>query len=154
VKIEILTVGKPKASYVKDGLSEYLKRLKVHLPLSMKHVPDRSKRKNAEKVLEEEGKEILSTVGDEDFLVLLDVDGRLVDSVSFAAWVQKKLNETPKKLIFCVGGAYGVSEDVKRRANFLLSLSPMTFPHEMSLLILVEQLYRAVMINKGSAYHH
>jgi len=153
-KLEILTVGKPKISYVKSGLLEYSKRLNVHVPLEMRHLPDCSKRKHIERILEEEGKGILGSVGDRDFLVLLDIEGRLMDSISFSKWIQKNLGETYRKLIFCIGGAYGVSEQVKKRANFLLSLSPMTFTHEMSLLILVEQLYRAVMINKGSAYHH
>jgi len=154
VKIEILTVGKPRTSYIKEGVSDYLKRLRSYVSLSVRHVPDYSRRKRPEKVLEEEGKEILGAMGRLDFLVLLDVQGRLMDSLSFAKWMQKSLCETQKKLIFCIGGAYGVSSDVKNRANLLLSLSPMTFPHEMTLLILAEQLYRAVMINNGSAYHH
>ncbi len=102
----------------------------------------------------EEGKIILKALSDRDYVVLLDERGKELDSIQFAEFIERKLQESMKSIVFVIGGAYGFSPDVYKRGNMQLSLSRMTFSHQMIPLFFTEQLYRAFTIIRGAPYHH
>lgn len=152
----LLVVGKTDASYVQTGINEYVARLKHYIPFDIKVIPDV---KNVKNLTEEqqktaEGKLILSNVETSDLLILLDEGGKMFTSREFASYYMKTTCTGVKRAIFVIGGPYGFSPEVYVRANAKVSLSPMTFSHQMVRLIFVEQLYRAQTIIKGEPYHH
>ncbi len=152
MKILVITVDRPREKWVLMGVEYYLTRVKKALSCEWETV--RKSGKKPPEGLGEEGERILRQVGQRDMLVLLDEKGRSMNSVSFSRWLGGAAGETSGKMIFCVGGSYGVSDAVRVRADASISMSPMTFTHEMCLLFLFEQLYRAESIRRGSAYHH
>jgi 23S rRNA (pseudouridine1915-N3)-methyltransferase len=155
MKIRIRAVGTPKAAYFREGVEDYLCRLQKHLPVSMEYIQAKSgRRKDRAKAVAEETSKLIDGVLERDHVVLLDEGGRMMGSRDFSKWLYKTLGTTQGSLVFCEGGAYGVSEELHKRADSTISLSEMTFPHELCLLVLVEQLYRAAMIRAGSSYHH
>ena len=123
---------------------------------NMRFLPDLKKTKNlsSAEIKKHEGKKLLKGIAPGDELVLLDEKGKQFNSVEFASFLQKKFNAGLKKMIFCIGGAYGFSEEVYMRSNSKISLSEMTFSHQMVRLIFLEQLYRAFTIIKGEPYHN
>ena len=154
--IKLLTIGKTDDSSLQTLIDTYVKRLGHYNRFELEIIPDLKKTKNLnteqQKVME--GKLILDKVNTSDFLVLLDENGKQFSSEGFSQYIQKRLNSGMKQLIFVVGGPFGFSEEVYQRANGKLSLSKMTFSHQMVRLFFTEQLYRAFTILKNEPYHH
>lgn len=156
MKITLLTVGKTDKDWVKQGMDIYVSRLKHYIPFSITEIPELKNVSalSKEQIKAKEGELILKNVKPADNLVLLDERGKEYSSVEFAKVLQDKINYEGKDIVFVIGGAYGFSEDVYRRANSKMSLSRMTFSHQMVRAIFAEQLYRAFTIIKGEPYHH
>ncbi len=156
MQIELLVIGKTNADYLQTGISDYLARLKHYVPFLLTVIPDikNAKSLSQDQLKVKEGELLLKTVDKSDWLVLMDENGRVFSSVEFSDYLQNQMLTGRKKLIFLIGGAYGFSQDVYQRANAKVSLSKMTFSHQMVRLIFVEQLYRAMTILKGEPYHH
>ena len=156
MKIKLIVVGKTNATYLIEGEKEYEKRLKHYCKLEEILIPDVKKggRLSEMDLKKREGDLILSKLDNSDYLILLDDKGKGFSSTEFAALIQQKMISSVKTLVFVVGGAFGFSDEVYQRANAKLSLSKMTFSHQMVRLIFKEQLYRAFSIIKGEKYHH
>lgn len=156
MKIKLLTVGATPKNYLLEGEMLYDKRINNYIAFEKIEIPDlkNAKSLSKEQIKEEEGKLILQRIQSSDIVVLLDERGKEMRSVDFSAWLQQIMNQGPKQLIFVVGGPYGFSEEVYSRANRKLSLSQMTFSHQMIRLFFMEQLYRAFSILKNEPYHH
>lgn len=156
MKVEFWVVGKTNESYLKQGIDIYTKRLSHYLPFQMHIIPDvkTSKGKGPSQLKEKEGEAILQKLKPEDLLILLDEKGKSFDSVAFAQYVDRLLMRPGRRLIFLVGGAFGFSESIYQRAQGKLSLSDMTFSHQMIRLFFVEQLYRAMTILRNEPYHN
>lgn len=154
--IELLTVGKTGIKFVGEGLEEYTKRLKRYIPYQIVSLPDVKKASSMteQKQKEAEGEMILSRLQTSDYVVLLDEHGREYSSMEFSSFLQKQMLAGRKKLVFVVGGPYGFSQEVYDRSDSKLSLSRMTFNHEMVRLFFTEQVYRAMTILRGEPYHH
>ena len=155
MKITLLTVGKTDVRWVREGLELYASRLSHYVKFSIREIPE-LKNVSAftrEQIKEKEGDLILAALAADDFVILLDERGRKYRSVEFAEFVRDRLNRGAD-MVFVVGGAYGFSQRVYSRAGSMMSLSDMTFSHQMVRLIFVEQLYRACTIIKGEPYHH
>ena len=152
----LLTVGKTDIASIATEISNYSKRIAHYLPFSMEIIPDIKNKKNLSESQQKlkEGELILARVNNTDHVVLLDEGGLIFDSNEFAQYLEKKKNTIAKKIVFVVGGPYGFSEEVKARANEKISLSKMTFTHQMVRLIFVEQFYRAMTILNNEPYHH
>ena len=155
MKLTLLTVGKTDVRWVRDGLDLYVSRLKHYVPFSLVEIPEL---KNAsalsqDQIKEREGELILAALKPSDEVVLLDEHGKQFRSVEFAQYLQERINRG-RDLVFVVGGAYGFSQKVYDRAPGRLSLSPMTFSHQMVRTVFAEQLYRAFTILRGEPYHH
>lgn len=152
----LLVIGKTSNSHISACVDDYCCRLRRYLPFSIKTLPDV---RNARKLTEAQQKEveadlILQQITSADCVVLLDEHGREFSSMEFATYMQKKMGSGLKRLIFVVGGPYGFSPRVYDRANEKISLSRMTFNHEMIRLFFTEQVYRAMTILRGEPYHH
>ena len=156
MKISLLVIGKTDEAYLQKGLEIFLKRIPHYILFEMKVIPDikNSKNLSEEQQKEREGELILQQILSSDELFLLDEQGIEASSVDFARFLEKKMLSGIKRLVFVIGGPYGFSGNVYSRANGKISLSKMTFPHQMVRLILAEQLYRAFTILKGEPYHH
>lgn len=154
--IELITVGKTTIDFVQKGIAEYAGRLRHYVPFRIVELPDARKGKgiSAEKQKELEGEIILSRLQPSDYVVLLDERGREYSSIEFSAFVEKQMIAGRKRLVFIVGGPYGFSEAVYSRGDSKLSLSRMTFNHEMVRMFFTEQIYRAMTILRGEPYHH
>ncbi len=154
--IDLITVGKTDSAEVASLISLYQKRINRYIKFSIISLPDIRNAKNMpkESLKREEGTMILKNVSDGDLLVLLDDKGYEYTSAGFAAWLQKRMNSGTRRLVFVIGGAYGFSPAVKERANDALSLSRMTFSHQIVRAIFSEQLYRAFTILNNEPYHH
>ena len=156
MKITLLIVGKTEDAYLKEGIDKYLKRLKHYTKIEIAEIaelkntkalsPDQQKSKEADLIL----KKLSPT----DYIILLDENGQQLSSPQFANYIDKKAIGSVSNLVFVVGGPYGFDETIYQRANDKLSLSRMTFSHQMVRLFFVEQLYRAFTIIKGEPYHH
>jgi 23S rRNA (pseudouridine1915-N3)-methyltransferase len=156
MKVELWMIGKTAFSYLEDGMAIYEKRLKHYLPLSLEVVPDIKNAKNLspQELKEKEGAIILKKLKNDDLLIILDEKGKEYSSISFSTFIEKQLSAPKKRLIFLIGGAYGFSSEIYQRANMKISLSKMTFSHQMIRLFFLEQLYRAMTILKGEPYHN
>ncbi|MCC8088553.1 MAG: 23S rRNA (pseudouridine(1915)-N(3))-methyltransferase RlmH [Rikenellaceae bacterium] len=156
MNITLLTVGKTDLSYIAEGIDIFFKRINRYTRFNIATIADvKTSKKLPEDVQKiKEGEVILSHISDSDWLILLDEDGTQMSSVEFAVWVQKKMNAGIKRLVFVIGGPYGFSADLYKRADEKISLSKMTFSHQMVRLIFTEQLYRAFTIINGEPYHH
>lgn len=156
MKIKLIAIGKTDEAYLEEGIDKYLKRLKHYLPVEVIIIPNikQGGKFTADNLKEAEGKLILQKVQDGDHLVLLDEKGKTFTSTEYANFLQKKLNSVSSNLIFVIGGAFGFSPAVYQRANEQISLSKMTFSHQMIRLFFVEQLYRGFTILRGEKYHH
>ncbi len=146
MKITLITIGKLKEKFLQAGVAEYLKRLKPFVKFEVREIPE-------QKSVVEEGKKILSALPKESFIFVLDVAGNFLTSEKFAQKFSDLTLHGVSEITFVIGGAFGLSDEVKKIANFRLSFSPMTFTHQMARLILVEQIYRAFKINRGEPYH-
>lgn len=156
MKITLLTVGKTTNANLVTLQDEYQNRLKFYIPFEMVVIPELKNTKNLS-IAEQQEKEadlILKQLETTDEVVLLDDKGKQFTSMGFSEYISKKMLASHKRMVFVVGGPYGFSERVYNRANGKVSLSAMTFSHQMIRLIFVEQLYRAMTILKGEPYHH
>lgn len=156
MKVEFWVIGKTSFAYLKEGMQLYEKRLTRYLPFSSVVIPDVKNAKNLsqEELKKKEGQLILNKLEKNDLLILLDENGKTFTSIKFSKWLEQQLQHSARKMIFIVGGAYGFSEEVYARANGKISLSNMTFSHQMIRLFFLEQLYRALTIMKNEPYHH
>ena len=155
VKIVILAIGKKHDQKLKDAIEEYTNRLKHYAPTSWELVEAKtSSSMSPHEIKETESRLLLSKLNSEDKVILLDETGTELNSIEHADALHKHLNKATKQLVFVIGGAYGVSNELKKRADFVWSLSPLVFPHQLVRLMLVEQLYRGFTILAGEKYHH
>ena len=156
MKIILLAIGKTNAKYLQEGIEQYIKRLSHYIPFEFKILPDvkTTKGLTQEKQKEMEGQMFLNCIQSGDVVVLLDEKGKEMTSREFSVYLDKKMVTVAKNLIFVIGGPYGFSQEMYNRANEKLSLSKMTFSHEMIRLFFIEQIYRAMTILKGEPYHH
>lgn len=150
MSIKILAVGKKHEKWVSAGIDRYEERLRKPWDLNWQLLPHSSLVENQAR--DEESKRILAKISGDDFLVLLDERGKNLGSPELSAQLASKLGF--KQVVFVIGGAYGVNDEVRRRANMVWSLSKLVFPHQLVRLILTEQIYRSAQIAAGSSYHH
>ena len=156
MKIELAVIGKTSIGYLKQGIDEYIKRLKHYVPFEIKYIDDIKNTKNISEDQQKrtEGAKILSLLDKSDFVVLLDEHGKEYTSIQYSNYIQKRMLSGAKKVVFVIGGPFGFSQEVYDRANDKISFSKMTFNHEMIRLIFTEQLYRAYTIINHEPYHH
>jgi 23S rRNA (pseudouridine1915-N3)-methyltransferase len=156
MKIALVVIGKTDAQYFAQAIAEYTSRLTHYIPYEMVVIPDIKNVKNLSQAQqkEKEGELILKATNPGDYLVLLDERGKDFSSMQFASYIEKKMHTVSKRLIFVVGGPYGFSDSVYKAASEKISLSKMTFSHQMIRLIFVEQIYRAMTILNNEPYHH
>ena len=156
MQIKLIAIGKTDSSELEQLISVYQNRLAHYVRFSFDIIPDLKNTKNLSEKLqkEEEGKLILSKIMPTDRLILLDENGKEMNSVGFSNFIQKQMNSGLKQLVFVIGGPYGFSEAVYKKAVGTLSLSKMTFSHQMVRLFVIEQLYRGFTILKNEPYHH
>ncbi|HWW40583.1 23S rRNA (pseudouridine(1915)-N(3))-methyltransferase RlmH [Pedobacter sp.] len=156
MKITLLVVGKTEDKYLIEGIDKYLNRLKHYIGFNLTVIPDIKNTKNLTEAQQKskEAELILKQIANSDLVVLLDEKGKKHSSVSFANYLNKQMIGSVQHLIFVIGGPYGFDESIYKRAASSISLSDMTFSHQMVRLFFVEQLYRAFSILKGEPYHH
>lgn len=155
MKVEAWAIGKTAEPYLETGVGIFEKRLKNYLPFTWTELPGvKIKTTDGAILKQEEGKMILSKITPDDFLVLLDENGKHFSSVELAQWLEQRLAASNRRLIFLIGGAFGFSTDVYARANMQISLSRLTFSHQMARVFLLEQLYRAMTILRNEPYHN
>ncbi|MFD1316481.1 23S rRNA (pseudouridine(1915)-N(3))-methyltransferase RlmH [Namhaeicola litoreus] len=156
MKIKLLVIGKTDSKEMQSLIEIYQDRLKHYAKFELQVIPDLKKAKNLSEIQqkEKEGELILKEIQSTDELVLLDENGKTFHSVGFSEFLQKKMNSGIKQLVFVVGGPYGFSETVYQKAKGKISLSKMTFSHQMIRLFVVEQIYRAFTILNNEPYHH
>lgn len=156
MKITLLAIGKTDNKQLQSLMDDYIKRLGFYIPFELEVIPDIKNAKNLSEALQKqaEGDEILKRTNTADILILLDEKGKTYTSDGFSQFLQKKMNSGLKNLIFVIGGPYGFSEEVYKRANGKVSLSSMTFSHQMVRLFFIEQLYRGFTILRNEPYHH
>jgi len=146
MRINLIVIGKLKEKFLVDGVAEYIRRLKKFTTIEIREIAEC-------RTVEEEGQKILSLVPKDSWLCVLDVSGAALSSEEFAKKIATLNLSGVNNLTFAIGGAFGLSEELRRAASFRLSLSEMTFTHQMARLILVEQIYRAFKINRHEPYH-
>ncbi|MEX1001457.1 MAG: 23S rRNA (pseudouridine(1915)-N(3))-methyltransferase RlmH [Crocinitomicaceae bacterium] len=156
MKIKIIAIGKTQKAFLEAGEKEYLKRLKRYIQVETTVIPDikNTKNKSTEQLKQEEGRLILDQIESGGLVILLDEKGKQYPSKEFANWLQNRMNRGLKQLTFVIGGPYGFSEEVYTAANEKLSLSKMTFSHQMVRMLFLEQLYRGFTILRNEPYHH
>ena len=150
--ITLICTGKTSEKYVAEGMKLYQERLKHYCKFNL--IDIEAGKGEEIQIRKKESESILKRAGEKDFLILLDEKGKEMNSVGFADLIHHHRNISTKNLFFVIGGAYGFSEEVYRRANLKIALSKMTFPHQLVRVIFLEQLYRAMTILKGEKYHH
>lgn len=150
--IKILCVGKIKEKFFTDGIKEYEKRISAYSKFEIVEVKEVNT-PDVEKNINQEGKYLLEKIQSDDFVVTLEILGKNVDSLELAKFIQEKLTYGNSKIAFVIGGSNGLSNEVKKRSNYALSFSKMTFPHQLMRLILIEQIYRAFTIINNKEYH-
>lgn len=158
MNISIVTVGKLKEKYLRQGIDEYLKRLSSYAKVGIIEVadekaPEELSSLEMEQVKQKEGERILAKISRDTYIIALAINGEIKSSEELADTLDKLATYGKSKIAFIIGGSLGLSDDVLKRANEKLSFSKMTFPHQLMRLILVEQVYRAFRINRGEPYH-
>ena len=158
MKIKLVTVGKLKEKYLKDGIAEYAKRLgrfcKLEIvELADEKTPDKASELENQQILEKEGNRILAKISEREFVVALAIEGKQFASEEFSSILSDITVRGFSDITFVIGGSLGLSPTVKKRANLLMSFGKFTLPHQLMRLVLVEQIYRAFMIQQGSPYH-
>lgn len=156
MKILAYSVGKSDEKLVKEGVNLYSNRINHYFPFSWELIPPprQAGKMSAEELKQEEGRLVLARLQSSDHLILLDERGKQLSSPGLAQLINQKANQSVSRLVFLIGGAYGVSEEIQSKANFTWSLSQLVFPHMLVRLILAEQLYRACTILRNEKYHH
>ncbi|KEF38048.1 rRNA large subunit m3Psi methyltransferase RlmH [Schinkia azotoformans MEV2011] len=158
MNISIFSVGKLKEKYLKQGIDEYLKRLGPYAKVEVIEVPDEKAPENLsetemEQVKDKEGERILAKISDDTYVIILAIQGKMLSSEELAREIDQLATYGKSKIAFVIGGSLGLSKAVEKRADYALSFSKMTFPHQLMRLVLVEQIYRAFRINRGEPYH-
>lgn len=158
MKIKMITVGKLKEKYLKDGVAEYQKRLGRFCKLEMIELPDEKtpdKASEAENqvIMDKEASRILGKIAEREFVIALAIEGQQFPSEKFSQILEKTTVKGYSDITFIIGGSLGLSLEVKKRANLLMSFGKLTLPHQLMKLVLIEQIYRAFMIRQGSPYH-
>ena len=158
MKIKVVTVGKLKEKYLKDGIAEYMKRLnrfcKVEMvELADEKTPDKASDLENQQILEKEGNKILAKINEREFVIALAIEGNQFPSEKFSQLMMDTTVHGFSDITFVIGGSLGLSPAVKKRANLLMSFGKLTLPHQLMRLVLIEQIYRAFMIQQGSPYH-
>lgn len=156
MKIKLLAIGKTDSKDLQALIEEYSKRLGFYVSFNFEIIPDIKNAKNLSEKQQKiaEGNELLKRIEKSDTMIILDEKGNTFSSVQFSEFLQKKMNSGLKNLIFIIGGPYGFSEEIYQRATSKISLSTMTFSHQMVRLFFIEQLYRGFTILKNEPYHH
>ncbi len=156
MKIKLLAIGKTDNEYLQQLIDDYTKRLGFYISFELKIIPDIKNSKSLSEIQqkEKEGALLLKQIDPSDNVILLDENGKNYTSLGFSDFLQKKMNSGIKQLVFIIGGPYGFSPEIYHRANGKLSLSSMTFSHQMVRLFFIEQLYRGFTILKNEPYHH
>ncbi|HBK82350.1 MAG TPA: 23S rRNA (pseudouridine(1915)-N(3))-methyltransferase RlmH [Flavobacterium sp.] len=156
MNIKLITIGKTDHKEFQKLIDEYAKRLNFYIRFEIEFIPDVKNAKSLSETQqkEKEGSLLLSKIAPTDYLILLDENGKSFSSVAFSQFLQKKMNAAIKTLVFVIGGPYGFSDEVYKKAQEQISLSQMTFSHQMVRLFIVEQLYRGFTILKNEPYHH
>ena len=153
MKLTICSVGKTNEPYIKEGVEQFTKRIGHYYPIDWQLITP-SKLTDPTQIKKAEAASILKSLAVTDVLILLDEKGKMLSSLGLAKLIQQKANQSAQRIVFLIGGAYGVDEDIKQRANFTWSLSELVFPHMLVRLILSEQVYRACSILANEKYHH
>lgn len=158
MNITLITVGKLKEKYLKQAIDEYSKRLGRYCKLDIielndEKTPDNASEREEELIREKEGKAILSKIKDNAFVVAMDLGGKNLTSEEFSKFIEQNGVMGNSNIVFLIGGSLGLSDEVKKRANYKLCFSKMTFPHQLFRVMLLEQIYRAYRIMKGEPYH-
>lgn len=158
MQITLVTVGKIKEQYLKEAINEYIKRLSPYSKINIievmdEPIVDNPSKKEIEKAIDKEGEKILSHLPNNSYVINLDLNKKEYDSIEFASFLQKRIDTYSNHLVFVIGGSYGLSEKVKNNAKESISISKMTFTHQMTRLLLLEQIYRAFKINNNETYH-
>lgn len=158
MNITILTVGKVKEKFFKQGIEEYTKRLSRYCKLTLIEVPDEKAPENLSEaemdmVKQKEGENLLKHIKDGSFVIALEIKGKLLSSEALSEKLQQLAISGNSQVVFVIGGSLGLSSEILKRADFKLSFSPMTFPHQLMKVILLEQIYRGFRIMKGEPYH-
>lgn len=156
MNIKLLVVGKTVKGFVSEAAEEYIKRLKHYINFRVEVIPDvkNASSLSSSQLKEKESELILKHISEEDCIILLDEKGKEFSSKEFASFIQQKMNQSIKSLVFIVGGAFGFDEKIKQRYTNKISISRMTFSHQMIRVLFVEQLYRAFTILKNEPYHN
>jgi len=156
MKIQFWAIGKNNERYVKEGVEDFTKRISKYFSVEWNIIPlpKNSGMMSEMDLKKKEGEIILDWLKKDDYLVVLDEHGKQMSSVQLSEFLQAKANESVKKLVFVIGGAFGLDDAVLKKANFKWSLSQLTFPHQLVRLILAEQVYRSCTILKNEKYHH
>lgn len=154
--IKLLAIGKTDNKQLQVLIEDYTKRLGHYIKFELELIPDLKKVKHLSEAQQKqkEGELILAKISSTDCLIILDENGKQFDSIAFSSYLQKHMNSGIKRLVFVIGGPYGFSEEVYKKANGKISLSKMTFSHQMVRLFVVEQLYRGFTILRNEPYHH
>ncbi|THH41441.1 23S rRNA (pseudouridine(1915)-N(3))-methyltransferase RlmH [Neolewinella litorea] len=156
MKVQVYYTGKTSEQYLRTGEEIYIRRLGHYLPITFTVLPDikQGGKLTPEQLIDREGQALLDKINPDDRLVLLDEGGSTYGSVAFAEWLERELHRPARRLVFAVGGAFGFSRQVYDRADHTISLSAMTFSHQMVRLFFAEQLYRAMTIIRNEKYHN
>lgn len=157
MKIELLLTGRTTTHYIQEGIDVYMARLRRYSPqVELRILPDvrTSRSLTPQRQMQLEAEAMLAALDGADWVVLLDEHGRQFTSREFSAYLERKANTVARRMVFVVGGPYGFDDSVRRRADEKISLSAMTFSHEMVRLFFIEQIYRAMTISRGEPYHH
>ena len=156
MKIQLWSIGKEHEPYVRAGVDDFTKRISRYYPVEwvIIPVPRNAGTLSQSDLKKKEAETLLSSLTKDDWLIALDEKGKLLSSEGLSQLIQARANDSVKKLVFLIGGVYGLDESVLQRANYRWSLSPLTFPHQLVRLMLAEQLYRACTILRNEKYHH
>lgn len=156
MKIQLWSVGKPHEAYIKQGAEDFTNRINKYFNCEWQIIapPKNAAALQEAELKKQEAKLILNQLSKDDFFILLDERGKQLSSPELAAFIQQRANESTKRLVFLIGGAFGIDATVSQRANYTWSLSKLVFPHMLVRLILTEQVYRACTILKNEKYHH
>ena len=158
LKINIIAIGKLKEQYLRDASSEYLKRLSAFCKMTVtelepERLPDNPNPSQIDTCLNNEAAKIISAIPNGAYIIPMCIEGKHIDSVELSVKLQDVALSGDSTVCFIIGGSYGLSDKVKQKANFKLSMSKMTFPHQLARIMLLEQIYRAFKISQGGTYH-
>lgn len=158
MKVKIITVGKLKEKYLKDGIAEYSKRMSRFtkfeiVELADEKTPDNASAAQNQQIMKKEGERILAKISERDYVIVLAIEGKQLSSEAFSQVIADATLRSYSDIVFVIGGSLGLADKVKKRANLRLSFGLLTLPHQLMRLVLLEQIYRAFMIQQGSPYH-